>query len=74
MSCKTGKKPFRNRAAALRALVRCTLRRSETRRERGVYRCRHCQRWHMTSQEKSEIDIEFLLPAELAEFSGSASR
>jgi hypothetical protein len=69
MSCKTGKKQYRNRAAALRALVRCNFNRrgrqtrNARRRERGAYQCRHCKRWHLTSQERSEVDIEFLLPA-----------
>lgn len=66
MSCKTGKKQFRNRAVALRALVNCHFRRDgrprkRQRPERGAYRCRHCSRWHLTSQERADIDIEFLL-------------
>jgi hypothetical protein len=64
MSCPSGKRSYRNRAQAVEALLKCRfkrngkLKRSPNRRERGVYRCWLCDRWHATSQSGATVDLQ----------------
>ncbi len=64
MSCPSGKKAYRNRSEALRALLACRfnrhgrLRRKGNRKERGAYLCGICARWHLTHYPGAEIDLK----------------
>lgn len=61
MACPTGKKKYRNRAAALRVLEKCMYTKGGRRRpedhrrqERSAYHCRLCNRYHLTHYEPNE--------------------
>jgi len=64
MTCPSGKKSYRNRAAALRGLLACRfnrkgrLRKNSRRQERSAYLCGCCSRWHLTKYPDGEIHID----------------
>lgn len=63
MACPTGKKPYRNAAAARRALLstQFTKRgkpRGPHRLERSAYQCGICKRWHLTHYECGPVRLD----------------
>lgn len=49
--CVTGKLTYENRELAENALASAMIAQSIRRREKRVYECARCGRWHLTSQE-----------------------
>lgn len=49
--CRTGKKQYQDRIAALNALAVIEHQDKPGHDEKRVYRCRFCKKFHLTSQE-----------------------
>ncbi len=52
--CQTGKVIYGSRLSALFALVQIQRQDDPQHREKRVYRCPVCRRWHLTSQERRQ--------------------
>ena len=52
------KKAYRKKINALLALVSCQIKAKEDfkRREKRVYKCPHCSKWHLTSKDQKVVE------------------